>query len=74
MVPPVKNPPGPRLKDALVAVAVATGIVVVLLIAVPKLAWWIFPIVWLIVAARIFQGLARRRAVDERSRGEDRGA
>jgi hypothetical protein len=72
MVPPVKKPPGPRLKDALVAVVAATGLVVVLLIAVPALAWWVFPILWLIVAARVLQGLARRRAVDGQARGKDR--
>jgi hypothetical protein len=73
MTPSVKESRDPRLKDVLLAVAAATGLVVVLLIAVPKLAWWIFPILWLIVAARVYQGLARRRVADDRSRGADRG-
>ena len=73
MMPPMMKSLDPRLKDAIVAFVVATGIVIVLLIAVPKLAWWIIPIIWLIIAARIFQGLTRRRAVDDQTHGKDRG-
>ncbi len=50
------------------AALVASAAAVVLLVIAPGLPWWIFPILWLIVGARVFQGLAKRRAVDQRSR------
>ncbi len=74
MPPPANAPRNPRQRDAIGAIVVASAVAVVLLILVPGLAWWIYPIVWLIVVARVLQGLARLRRADSPPHGRDRRA
>jgi len=74
MLLPWNAPANPRHRDAIGALVVASAIVFVLLVLAPGLAWWIYPIVWLIVGARILQGLGRLRRADGRTHGKDHRA
>jgi fatty acid desaturase len=67
MDPPAETRPDPRLKDALAALAAASALAAVLLIALPGPAWWLVALLWALVAARVYQGLAKRRRIDRRS-------
>ncbi len=66
---PLNAPANPRLRDAAAAVLAASAVAAVLLALAPKLAWWILAILWLMVAARVYQGLAKRRRADARAAG-----
>jgi cobalamin synthase len=71
MDPPAETPRDPRLKDALAALAAASALAVLLLAALPRSAWWALALLWVLVAARVYQGLAKRRRAD--ARGGERG-